>query len=121
MMFEIRVTGDIASSHQLPGYDGPCKNLHGHTWKVEVTVLGDLLDPMGFIVDFKVLKKYLKDVLDPLDHQHLNDLSAFEGIQPTTENLAKHIYRAFKKTCRPMVLKQVQVWESATASVVYYE
>ena len=120
-MFEIRVQGDIASSHQLPGYNGPCRNLHGHTWKIEVTVMGEKLDSLGLVVDFKELKIKLKKVLDPLDHQHLNDLDAFKRINPTTENIARHIYRAFAPLCQPLKLKEVRVWESETASVVYYE
>lgn len=120
-MFEVKVNDHIAASHQLLGYDGPCAHLHGHTWKVEVVVAGDHLNPMGMLVDFKVLKMKLQEVLQPLDHRHLNDVPAFKDIHPTTENLARHIYRAFKEICRPFVLKQVQVWESETASVVYYE
>ena len=120
-MFEITVRDHIASAHQLHGYDGPCKDMHGHTWHVEVTVKGDKLDHVGLLTDFKVLKKTLKDVLGPIDHVCLNDLPAFKGINPSTENLARHIYREFFKLCPPLKLKQVQVWESDTASVIYYE
>ena len=121
MMFEVAVKGDIASAHQIIGYDGPCKNLHGHTWKIEAVVENNQLDPLGMVVDFKVLKKRLKDVLDPLDHVFLNELPAFKDIPPTTENIAKHIFREFRKACEPLALKHVQVWESESSSVVYYE
>jgi len=120
-MFEITIRDHIAAAHQLHGYDGPCKNLHGHTWQVEAVVTGDELDPVGLLTDFKLVKKKLKDVLGPLDHVCLNDLAAFKGINPSTENLARHIYRAFAKTCLPLKLKHVRVWESDTASVIYYE
>jgi 6-pyruvoyltetrahydropterin/6-carboxytetrahydropterin synthase len=120
-MFEISVRDHIASAHQLNGYDGLCKNMHGHTWKVEMVVCGDALEGSGLLVDFKTLKAKLKQVLIPLDHVVLNDLPAFKGINPSTENLARHIYRAMSTHCAPLRLKQVQVWESDTASVIYYE
>ena len=131
-MFEIKVKSDIASAHQLHGYDGPCKNVHGHTWKVEAVVESNQLDQIGMVVDFKILKKQLKEVLDPIDHVFLNELPAFKDIPPSTENIAKYIYREFAKVClpanqqtrqagQPIKLKQVEVWESESASVVFKE
>ena len=120
-MFEVTVRDHIASAHQLHGYDGPCKYMHGHTWKVEMVVSGNTLDGIGLLADFKALKLVLKEVLTPLDHVVLNDLLAFKNLNPSTENIARHIYNALKAQVSPLVLKQVQVWESDTASVIYYE
>ena len=120
-MFEVSVRDHIASAHQLHGYDGPCKDMHGHTWKIEMVVCGNDLDAVGILVDFKILKAKLKEVIMPLDHVVLNDLPVFKGINPSTENLARHIYRALRTNCAPLSLKHVEVWESDTASVVYYE
>ena len=120
-MFEVSVRDHIASAHQLHGYDGPCKDMHGHTWKVEMVVGGNTLDGVGLLADFKILKAKLAQVLMPLDHAVLNDLPAFKDLNPSTENLARHIYRALSTHCAPLRLKHVQVWESDTASVIYYE
>ena len=120
-MFEVSVRDNIASAHQLHGYDGPCKDMHGHTWKVEMVVCGESLDGVGLLSDFRSLKATLKEVLKPLDHVVLNDLPAFKDLNPSTENLARHIYRSLKGPCAPLRVKQVQVWESDTASVIYYE
>ena len=120
-MFEVTVRDHIASAHQLHGYDGPCKDMHGHTWKVEMVVCGNTLDGVGLLADFKVLKSKLKEVLMPLDHVVLNDLPAFKDLNPSTENIARHIFRVLAPKCAPLRLKQVQVWESDTASVIYYE
>ena len=120
-MFEVAVIGDIAAAHKLDNYDGPCQFLHGHTWKVEAVVVSDKLDAIGMVADFKILKMKMKQVLDPLDHTYLNELPAFKGINPTTENLAKHIYRDFAHLCLPLKIKCVRVWESDTSSVTYYE
>ncbi len=130
-MFELKVRGDIASAHQLRGYEGRCKDLHGHTWKIEVTLVSATLDKIGMVADFKVMKKLLKEVLDPIDHVYLNDLPYFKAVNPTTENIAKYVYENFSKAClpssgqkeqgAPLKLKQVEVWESDSASSVYYE
>lgn len=120
-MFELSITGHFASAHLLRGYDGPCKNLHGHTWKVEVTIAAEKLDKIGLVVDFKDMKKRLNHFLDKIDHVNLNDLPAFKDVNPSTENLAKYIYQEFAKECQPLPLKRVRVWESDTASITYYE
>ena len=120
-MFEVTVRDHIASAHQLHGYDGPCKDMHGHTWKVQAVVCGNTLDGVGLLADFKILKEKLKQVVTPLDHVVLNDLPCFKGINPSTENIARHIYRTLATQCAPLRIKQVQVWESDTASVIYYE
>jgi 6-pyruvoyltetrahydropterin/6-carboxytetrahydropterin synthase len=120
-MFELKVKGDIASAHQLRGYEGRCKDLHGHTWKIEVTLQSEKLDAIGMVADFKVMKKLLKEVLDPIDHVYLNDLPYFKNVNPTTENIAQYVYRNFAKACAPLKVKQVEVWESESASSIYYE
>ena len=120
-MFEVSVRDHIASAHQLHGYDGPCRFMHGHTWKVEIVVCGDNLDGVGLLTDFKTVKAKLKEVLTPLDHVVLNDLPVFKDLNPSTENIARHIYRALRYNCAGLGLKHVQVWESDTASVIYYE
>jgi 6-pyruvoyltetrahydropterin/6-carboxytetrahydropterin synthase len=119
-MFELSVCADFAASHMLRGYEGKCKNLHGHTWKVEVVLDGEELNDTGMLVDFALVKKQLRGFLESLDHVHLNDLPAFKDVNPTTENIAGHIFEEFSKTCRPLVLKRVRVWESDTSSVTYY-
>jgi 6-pyruvoyltetrahydropterin/6-carboxytetrahydropterin synthase len=120
-MFELSVTGDIASAHFLPGYEGPCRDLHGHTWKIEVSILSDKLDEIGMVVDFRETKMKLKGFLVHIDHVCLNDLSYFKENAPTTENIAKYIYRNFAGEVSPLKISKVRVWESETASVTYYE
>lgn len=119
-MFELSIKGDFAAAHQLHGYQGNCKELHGHTWKVEAVIEGDQLDSIGMLMDFKVAKIKLKEILSTIDHVYLNNLPAFQKNNPTTEHLAKYIFEEFSKACHPLKVKRVQVWESETASVVYY-
>ena len=120
-MFELSVKSHIASAHFLTGYHGRCKDLHGHTWHVEVVIAGEELDRIGMVADFAGLKKQLNEFLMPLDHVCLNDLEYFKRNNPTTENIAKYTYQNFAKVIAPLWIKRVQVWESETSSVVYYE
>jgi 6-pyruvoyltetrahydropterin/6-carboxytetrahydropterin synthase len=120
-MFELSVKGDIAAAHFLRGYQGKCRDLHGHTWKVEAFIVSDQLDTIGMIADFAILKKQLKEFLSTVDHVNLNDLPYFKEVNPTTENIAKYIYKNFSKVIHPLKIQKVQVWESDSSSVVYYE
>ncbi|MBF0122476.1 MAG: 6-carboxytetrahydropterin synthase QueD [Candidatus Omnitrophica bacterium] len=120
-MFELTVRGDFSSAHFLRDYDGQCKNLHGHTWKVAVTVAGEKLDDIGVMADFVEMKRCLSDILKRLDHACLNDQDFFKVHNPTAENLAKYIYMEYKTLIAPVRLVKVQVWESEKADVVYYE
>lgn len=120
-MYELTIGGDFSSAHYLKGYDGSCQHLHGHTWKVEVTIVSGDVNAIGLVCDFREMKKKLKVFLAGLDHVCLNDLPAFADENPTTENLAKYIYKSFAASCVPFPIQKVQVWESDTSSVTYYE
>lgn len=120
-MFELSVRGDIASAHFIEGHEGKCKNLHGHTWKIEVTLINDRLNDLGMVADFAVLKRQLQEVLEPIDHVCLNELPFFRERSPTTENIAKYIYAHFKEMIKPLGIKEVRAWESDTSSVTYCE
>lgn len=120
-MFELSIKDSIAAAHFIPGHQGMCKNLHGHTWKIEVVIAAETLDNLGMVADFIDIKKKLKSFLSVLDHVCLNDLPYFKEHTPTTENLAKYIYQNFAKDVMPLTLKRVQVWESDAASITYFE
>ena len=120
-MYELTISGSFASAHFLKGYNGPCEQLHGHTWKVEITIVADALNDIGVVVDFKVLKGWMNSLLEQLDHACLNDLPAFQEQNPTTENLARFLYHTFAERCQPHRVKQVRIWESDSSAVTYYE
>ncbi len=120
-MFELTVRGEFSSAHFLRAYRGKCRKLHGHTWKVEVTVKGNRLDKIGVMADFVGLKAHLEHIMGRLDHACLNELNAFKSCNPTTENLAKYIYKEYAAAAKPLKMVRVRVWESDRADVVYYE
>lgn len=120
-MFELTISGHICSAHFLKGYNGPCKDLHGHTWKIEATIFAQRLDDIGLVADFQDMKQRLHATLEVIDHVCLNDLPYFKENNPSTENIARYVHEEFSKACLPFKLKQVRVWESDTASITYFE
>lgn len=91
-MFEIIVQHHFCAAHALRGYDGKCRNTHGHNFKVQLTVAGDRPNDLGILVDFKDVKAVLQTVIDEVDHQNLNELPEFISVNPSTENLCKFFY-----------------------------
>ncbi|MCI7478020.1 MAG: 6-carboxytetrahydropterin synthase QueD [Selenomonadales bacterium] len=123
-MFEIKVSAEFEAAHRVAGYPGKCDRLHGHSWVVEASVIGSKLDNLGMLVDFKLVKGRLRELLETLDHRMLNELPAFENINPTAENIAQYVYNEMKKAeffNDNAKLKYIQVWESPKSSVIYTE
>ncbi|MBN1872582.1 MAG: 6-carboxytetrahydropterin synthase QueD [Candidatus Omnitrophica bacterium] len=117
-MFKIEVFGNFSAAHKLRGYKGKCENIHGHNWKVGVEVSKEKLDNIGIAMDFKVLKRHLKTVLNDLDHKDLNSLQYFKKFNPTSENIAKFIYGELKKK---VDVSTVSVWEAEDSKATYSE
>lgn len=118
-MYELKAESSFSAAHHLLNYDGACENQHGHNWKVEAYVRGTELDKSNILVDFKVLKKKLNEILDTLDHKDINTLEDFEGISPSSEILSKYIYEKLKKEVQ--CLYKISVWETVTSCASYYE
>lgn len=118
--YYLTVKDHFDAAHHLYGYPGECKNLHGHTWDVEVTVESPELDEIGIVYDFKNLKADLKAVLSDYDHVLINEVAPFDEISPTAENLARVICERLAKAVDPRVrVTEVAVWESPIAKLVY--
>lgn len=119
-VYELTVKGHFDAAHHLYGYPGECKNLHGHTWDVEVTVGASELDEIGIVYDFKNLKEDLASVLGDYDHVLINDVEPFDHVSPTAENLARVICEKLQVTVDPRVrVVEVVVWESPIAKLAY--
>lgn len=120
-MYELTVESSFSAAHRLRDYRGKCENLHGHNWRVEVTIASNQLDNKGMVIDFRKIKEKLGGVLDKLDHTYLNELSEFKKINPTSENIAGYIYSRLKKLIRgkKIIVKKVSVWETRDCSATY--
>ncbi|MEJ5360616.1 MAG: 6-carboxytetrahydropterin synthase QueD [Spirochaetota bacterium] len=126
-MYVLTIEDYISAAHQLKGYKGKCENIHGHNWKVEVSVYGQKLNDIGILIDFHDLKDMLKEVLQEFDHKNLNDIDEFTHQNPSSELLSKIIYQKIEKLLKQYSKKHstninvlsVTVWESASCRSTY--
>ena len=120
-MFEISVEETFAAGHALRGYHGKCEKIHGHNYKVLVTLEGESLDSAGLLVDFVDVKRLLHAVVDRLDHQFLNDVPPFDTLNPTAENMARYFCEEVAKGLDPARARvsSVKVWETDTSTATY--
>ncbi|HCW92432.1 MAG TPA: 6-carboxytetrahydropterin synthase QueD [Flexistipes sinusarabici] len=119
-MYKVKVTDNFSSAHNLREYEGNCEKLHGHNWQIEVSLKGEELDELGMLVDFRELKKEVKNILNTLDHTYLNDHEYFSRVNPTSENIAHFIYKKLKSRFKDR-MDSVTVWESNDSATEYYE
>ena len=121
-MFELQIISRFAAAHCLRNFNGPCEALHGHNWRVEVAVQGEELDEADILFDFGKLKELTRQVLDELDHTYLNELTPFSQQNPSSELLARHIYKKIQPLLPPALhLSRVAVWESEDSRASYFE
>lgn len=113
-MYTTRVEEWFAAAHFLENFHGKCENLHGHNYKVRVTVKGSQLDAGGMLCDFGIMKSDLKVVFKELDHHNLNDLPFFSDGNPSAERIAEYIYLELEKLLdiKPAELSMVEVFET---------
>ncbi len=121
-MFEVSVEETFAAGHALRNYHGKCENVHGHNYRVQVTLEGTELDAAGLLVDFVHLKKVMREVIERLDHRYLNDVPPFDDLNPSAENMAKYLYEEMSRGLAAGTaarVSAVKLWETDTASATY--
>ena len=122
-MFEVAVEQDFASAHALRNYKGRCENIHGHNWKVRVTIEGERLDETGLLVDFIDVKNLMGQILDRIDHQFLNEIPPFDVVNPSAENIAEYFWQKMAEglvnTPVPVKVTEVKIWETDIQSATY--
>ena len=125
MPFEITTTRAFAAAHQLRLPDGSLEPMHGHNWRVKVTVAADRLDAMGTVMDFHELERLVDRITGPMHNRHLNELEPFaDELNPSAENVAFHVARSLTPASAPVLpngvrLARVEVWETDENSAVY--
>ncbi len=124
-MFQITVDESFAAGHALRGYKGKCENVHGHNYKVRVTLEGKELDAIGLLYDFQGLRKIVRDLIRALDHKFMNEIPPFDVENPSAENMAKYFYQGVKKhlPAEPngARVQQVTVFETEATTATYKE
>ena len=133
-MFEVSVDETFSAGHALRGYKGKCENPHGHNYKVRLTVQGTQLDSIGLLFDFVHLKQVLHAVINEMDHKYLNDQPPFIELNPSAENIAKHLYDEVSRGLNQLApaavatndaknaprITSVTVWETDITSATYH-
>jgi 6-pyruvoyltetrahydropterin/6-carboxytetrahydropterin synthase len=110
----VRVTFDFEAAHRLPHHQGKCKDLHGHSYHLVVSVERKVAPDSGMAIDFADLKRVVRrDVVDRLDHTFINDLID----NPTAEVMAVWIWDALRESLPGVA--EVELWETRSCAVVY--
>ena len=110
----VKVSFDFEAAHRLPHHPGKCRELHGHSYRLVVTVERPVAAETGMAIDFTDLKRIVRrEVVEPLDHTYVNDRID----NPTAEVMAAWIWNAMRE---PLAgLAEVELWETRSCAVVY--
>ena len=124
-MEEVTVVKEFTfdAAHQLPGYDGPCRNLHGHTYRLQIGVRGEIISAEkdksleGMVLDFSILNRIVKEhILQFWDHAYLNDVFP---MRPTAENMVLWILDHLRDTTgldkQGLEIVLIRLWETPTS------
>lgn len=128
-VYTIRTEGEFESAHAIRDYietepgkfiDEP---IHGHTWKIEAFVTSETINQRtGFAVDFLDIKKKIDELCKCLDHNLINEISPFDKINPSTENISKWFFKNINEAIpKGSHLSKVIVWEGPHNYVIYHK
>ncbi len=115
-MYVIRKQFNCSCSHQLIGLpsEHPCARNHGHNYVITAELASKWLSDVGFVQDYRELDSMKEYIDDVLDHNNLNDILE---VNPTAENIAKHLFEIFKHEYPLLVA--IEVSETAKTSARY--
>jgi 6-pyruvoyltetrahydropterin/6-carboxytetrahydropterin synthase len=121
-VYEVTIKQSFSAAHMLTEAGGTCEKLHGHNFIVEVSICSAALTNAGILIDFRTLKQWTGEILKEFDHKYLNEISYFNGMDPSSENVARFIYDRISEKVKKSNLdvSRVTVWESEDARVSYY-
>ena len=116
---------EFEAAHHLPNYDGACNREHGHSYKLAVTVEGDIDEESGMVMDFSELKRIVEEtIVHKWDHQDLNEVMIWYPMNgsmliPTAESMvviiAKELKTALSEYDPFLKLTKVKLWETSTS------
>lgn len=120
-MFTVSKEVDFAAAHSIRGHEGECRHLHGHTYRVKVSVEANELDELGMVVDFADLKRVLQEAVAPFDHRVINEVPPFDETNTTAELIARHVFETVSAGIADERVRvaRVEVAENRSSSAVY--
>lgn len=104
------------AAHRLPlvPENHKCFNLHGHSFKVKITIEG-IVNELGWVMDFAEIKKICEPIIDELDHKYLNEIIGLDN--PTSENIAVWIWQKLEDSLKG--LYSIEVMETCNSGCIY--
>jgi 6-pyruvoyltetrahydropterin/6-carboxytetrahydropterin synthase len=120
-MYEVTIRKSFSAAHLLKEIGGKCEALHGHNFFVEVSVVAESLNEEDLLIDFRDVKRWTQEILEQLDHKYLNELDFFQGVNPSSERIARFLYERITPRAKQahVSLSRITVWESENSRVSY--
>ena len=121
-MYEVIVKTKFSAAHRLRGYNGEFEPLHGHNWLAKVVIEAKKLDKMEVGVDFTTVKEKTDEILSQLDYHYINEISPFDNLNPSAENIARWLYEQLSKVMNTEIarVKRVQINETEDSGSAYF-
>jgi 6-pyruvoyltetrahydropterin/6-carboxytetrahydropterin synthase len=121
----IAVQSEFCAAHALL-IQGQRETTHGHNWHVTATLTGESLDSDGLLCDFHAVEATLAEVIAPFQNADLNRTPPFSDLNPSAENVARHIAGALAARLSPLLrgraaVRSVRVTEAPGCSTTYYQ
>jgi len=122
-MFELRVRRKFSAAHAIR-MAGQVEPLHGHDWRVSVRVRGEKLDGDGLLCDFHTVEDVLREIIRPYHNANLNDCPPFTQVNPSAEQVARHIAEALSERLDQSLspyaeIRSVRVTEAPGCAATY--
>ncbi len=114
---EVYKTFAIEAARSLPKLpdEHPCQKVHGHSFKITVTVEGEIDHTTGFVMDFSDIDSAFRPIHELIDHAYLNDIKGLEN--PSSENLCRWIWEQLSPSLKG--LKQIEIKETESTGCIY--
>ena len=121
-MWEISQETCVAAAHQLRLAPGEGERLHGHNWRIKAVLRAKELDARGMVIDFNDFGATLRALVEPYEHVFLNEISPYQDVNPTAENIAMVVANdlAAKLDDARVKVVRVEVWENDTCAATYF-
>lgn len=121
-MFELTIQSEFCAAHAL-SIGGLREAVHGHNWRLTITLEGETLDNDGLLCDFHTVKDVLEEIIAPLNNADLNTSDAFKGVNPSAENVARYVAEELSRRLAPLApvarVAGVSVTEAPGCSATY--
>ena len=120
-MYELVIEEEFSAAHQLRQLPDNAEPLHGHNWRVQVSVTAQDLDEHGLVMDFARLREQVRAEVAPFAQRFLNEIPPFTRLEPSAENVAKWLYERVTERVNSgrVRVSRVMVWESSAAGATY--